>query len=75
MPNMSGEEVADKARAIHRQLKVLFASGYTRDAIMRDDRLEAGVDLISKPFTDASLAAKVREALGRDAVLDERRAV
>jgi PAS domain S-box-containing protein len=67
MPKMSGEELADTARAMHPDLKVLFASGYTRDAIMRDDRLEAGVDLISKPFTYATLAAKAREVLGREA--------
>ncbi|MDV3456047.1 PAS domain-containing protein [Sphingomonas sp. HF-S4] len=65
MPQMSGDELAERARAMHPQLKVLFASGYTRDAIMRDDRLEAGVDLISKPFTFAALAERVRETLGR----------
>jgi len=64
MPQMSGEELAHTARSMHPDLKVLFASGYTRDAIMRDDRLESGVDLITKPFTYATLAAKAREVLG-----------
>ena len=63
MPQMSGEELADKGRIMQPQLKVLFASGYTRDAIMCDDRLQAGVSLISKPFTYATLAAQVRETL------------
>jgi PAS domain S-box-containing protein len=65
MPNMSGQELADRARGIQLDLRVLFASGYTRDAIMRDGRLEDGVDLISKPFTYVTLAAKVRELLDR----------
>jgi PAS domain S-box-containing protein len=65
MPKMSGRELADAAVARHPSLKVLFASGYTRDAIMRDGKLEAGVDLISKPFTFATLASKVRELLDR----------
>ncbi|AQR72827.1 PAS domain-containing hybrid sensor histidine kinase/response regulator [Sphingomonas sp. LM7] len=67
MPRMSGQELADKARAMQPDLKVLFASGYTRDTIMRDGRLEAGVDLISKPFTFVALAAKVRDVLDRQA--------
>jgi len=65
MPNMSGEQLAERARTMQPALKVLFASGYTRDAIMHDARLEAGIDLISKPFTYATLAAKVRDTLGR----------
>jgi PAS domain S-box-containing protein len=65
MPNMSGQELAVRARAAQAGLKVLFTSGYTREAIMRDGRLEPGVDLISKPFTFVTLAAKVRDLLDR----------
>jgi PAS domain S-box-containing protein len=65
MPVMSGSELADLARALQPGLKVLFTSGYTRDAIMRDGRLEPGLDLLSKPFTYVSLAAKVRDLLDR----------
>jgi CheY-like chemotaxis protein len=65
MPEMSGPELVAAATAFQPGLKVLFNSGYTRDAIMRDGRLEAGVDLLSKPFTFATLAAKVRELLDR----------
>ncbi|MEN2787252.1 PAS domain-containing protein [Sphingomonas qilianensis] len=65
MPVMSGNELADRALAVQPTLKILFTSGYTRDAIMRDGRLEAGLDLLSKPFTYASLAAKVRDVLDR----------
>jgi CheY-like chemotaxis protein len=66
MPEMSGNVLADTARLSQPNLKVLFNSGYTRDAIMQDGRLEPGVDLISKPFTFQSLAAKVRELLDRE---------
>jgi len=65
MPKISGPELADQAREIHPSLKVLYTSGYTRDAIMRDGRLEAGVDLLSKPFTYVVLAAKMRDLLDR----------
>jgi signal transduction histidine kinase len=51
MPKMSGQELAERARALQPALKILFTSGYTRDAIMKDGRLEPGLDLLSKPFT------------------------
>lgn len=65
MPKMSGQELANRAQTRNPGLKVLFTSGYTREAIMRDGRLEPGVDLISKPFTYITLAAKVRDLLDR----------
>jgi len=67
MPAMSGSELASAARKSRPDLKVLFTSGYPRDAIMRDGRLEPGVDLLPKPFTYLSLTAKVRELLDRPA--------
>lgn len=67
MPRMSGPELAGRALTLQPQLRILFTSGYTRDAIMRDDRLDPNVDLLSKPFTHATLAAKVRELLDRGA--------
>jgi PAS domain S-box-containing protein len=63
MPEMSGSELADHARRIRPTLKILYTSGYTRDAIVRDGRLEPGLDLLPKPFTYVSLAAKVRSLL------------
>ncbi|RYD58481.1 MAG: response regulator [Sphingomonadales bacterium] len=65
MPEMSGRELADAARAVQPNVNVLFISGYTRDAIMQDGRLEPGVDLLSKPFTFVSLATRVRDLLDR----------
>ena len=46
-------------------LKVLFMTGYTRNAIVHHGRLDAGVHLIGKPFSFDELAAKVRGAIGR----------
>lgn len=65
MPEMSGPALAEAARRHQHGIKILYNSGYTRDAIMRDGKLDAGVDLISKPFTFAQLASKVRELLDR----------
>ncbi|MET0362210.1 MAG: response regulator, partial [Sphingobium sp.] len=65
MPVMSGNELAEKARQIQPDLRILYTSGYTRDSISRDGRLDVGVDLVTKPFTLKTLAAKVREVLDR----------
>src|SRR6185369_16273927 len=46
-----------------RQIKVLFMSGYTDDAVVRHGLMMARVDLLSKPFSPLKLAAKVREVL------------
>ncbi len=70
MPVMSGSELAERAVALQPSLKVLFTSGYTRDAIMRDGRLEPGLDLLSKPFTYSILATRVRSLLDRSTKVD-----
>lgn len=63
MPGMRGPEAVAMIRASHPEIAVLFASGYTADAITDDGVLPGGVKLIEKPFTAASLAERVREAL------------
>lgn len=63
MPGMSGSELADHARVIRPELKVLYTSGYTRNAIVHNGRLDAGVEMIAKPFTYQALAARVRDML------------
>lgn len=63
MPQMSGSELAKAARLVHPDLKVLYTSGYTRDAISHDGRLDPGVELLSKPFTYRTLASKIRDVL------------
>jgi len=63
MPGMSGKELADIAREAQPQLKVLYTSGYTRNAIVHGGRLDAGVEMIAKPFTVSALAQKIRDVL------------
>lgn len=67
MPGMDGRELADIVRAVRSDLKVVYTTGYTRNAVIHDGKLDAGVDLIMKPFTIAQLGAKVRNALDRAA--------
>jgi CheY-like chemotaxis protein len=65
LPGLNGRQLADQALRVRPDLKVLFTTGYTRNAIVHNGRLDQGVDLISKPFTFAALAAKVRQVLDR----------
>lgn len=60
---VNGRELADEARKRSPALKVLFTTGYTRNAVIHHGRLDAGVELISKPFTQTGLAEKVRQVL------------
>jgi CheY-like chemotaxis protein len=60
---VTGAQVAAQAREIKPDLKVLFTTGYARNAIVHHGRLDAGVKLITKPFGSAELAAKVRDVL------------
>ncbi len=60
---MNGEMLARQARALRPDLKVLFTTGYARDAIVHQGRLDPGVELITKPFAYAELAARVRDML------------
>ena len=66
MPGMSGVDLANAAQTIQPGLRVLFTSGYTRDAMGGHAR--AGADMLTKPFTFAALASKLREIL--DATVD-----
>ena len=61
---VSSTELAARAVALLPSLKVLFTSGYTRNALIVDGRLGEGVQLLSKPYQQAQLAARIRELLG-----------
>jgi signal transduction histidine kinase/CheY-like chemotaxis protein len=60
---MNGRELADEALRRRPELRVLFTTGYTRNAIVHHGRLDAGVQMIGKPFSFAELSAKVRQLL------------
>ncbi len=60
---MTGAQVAAKARELRPGLKVLFTTGYARNAIIHQGRLDKGVRLITKPFASADLAVRVRDVL------------
>ncbi len=60
---MNGRQLADEARRRRPELKVLYATGYTRNAIIHQGRLDAEVELLTKPFTADALARKLRQIL------------
>jgi two-component system NtrC family sensor kinase len=60
---MNGRELANEANKMRPDLLVLFATGYTRNAIIHHGRLDANVELLVKPFTTEALARKVRQVL------------
>ena len=60
---MNGRQLAGAARKLNRKLKVLFTTGYARNAIVHEGRLDPGVQLITKPFSYAALSGKIRDML------------
>jgi signal transduction histidine kinase/ActR/RegA family two-component response regulator len=65
MPGMTGRELATKALLKRPSLTVLYTTGYTRNAIVHQGKLNAGVELLSKPYTQQALARKIRDMLDR----------
>ncbi len=63
---LSGRCLAEQAAERRKGLKVLFTTGYTSTAVVHQGRLDAGVQLLAKPFTYADLASKVRRLLDGD---------
>jgi signal transduction histidine kinase len=63
LPGLNGRQLADEAALLHPNIKVLYTTGYTRNAIVHNGRLDRGVSLITKPFTFEALARKVRQIL------------
>jgi two-component system cell cycle sensor histidine kinase/response regulator CckA len=65
MPHMGGKELADQLKILHPDIKVLYTSGYTDNAIVNHGILEPGTNFLQKPFSPEALAQKVREVLDR----------
>jgi two-component SAPR family response regulator len=60
---MKGPDVASKVREIHRDVKVLYTSGYTENVVVRQGLLDKGTAFLEKPFTPDRLARRVRRIL------------
>jgi two-component system cell cycle sensor histidine kinase/response regulator CckA len=63
MPAMSGAQLASHLSAKRPEMKVLYVSGYTDDAIVRHGVLEPGLAFLQKPFSPKTLARKVADVL------------
>ena len=63
MPKMGGRKAAKWLQPLYPQMKVIYMSGYTDDAIVHHGVLEPGVNFLGKPFTPEGLALKVRKVL------------
>jgi PAS domain S-box-containing protein len=59
---MNGRQLADEAVRRRPDMKILFTTGYARDAIVHDGRLDPGVEVVFKPFSYSDLAVKIRRA-------------
>ena len=67
LPGLNGRQLADEMKIRQPGAQVLFMTGYARNAIVHDGRLDPGVQMIQKPFTKDDLAARVRDLLDADA--------
>ncbi len=63
MPGMNGRELANQLARVRPEMKILYMSGYTENAIGHNGTLDAGITLLQKPFTLPALQAKVREVI------------
>jgi CheY-like chemotaxis protein len=64
LPNgLNGRQVADAARVFDPKLKVLFITGFADNAAVGNGHLDAGMSIITKPFSNAALVNKVREII------------
>jgi hypothetical protein len=66
LPHINGRKLAEMARTSRPGLKVLFVSGYSENALVRGDFIDAGMDMLSKPFALDTLGAKVHAMINTD---------
>jgi len=65
---MNGRQLAEEALKRRPDLKVLFTTGYARNAIVHDGRLDPGVELLTKPFTQLALSEKLRDIIDAESM-------
>jgi CheY-like chemotaxis protein len=66
MPGQNGRELAVAALALRPNLRVIFMTGYSRNAVVHQGRLDEGVELLQKPISQSDLALRVRDVLDRN---------
>jgi CheY-like chemotaxis protein len=64
MPEINGRQLAEQAVHIRPGIKVLFTTGYTRNAVVHNGVLDPGVKMLTKPYSLEQLSQSVRDALG-----------
>jgi CheY-like chemotaxis protein len=64
LPIMNGRQLAEFARESRPEIKVLFVTGYAETAAVRDDFLDRGMDMLTKPFSLNALGLKINEMIG-----------
>ncbi len=69
---MNGKQLADKVQQIRPDMKVLYTSGYTQNAIVHHGRLDAGVELLAKPYHRHELARRIRKVLNHHTDANDR---
>jgi DNA-binding response OmpR family regulator len=65
MPGMNGRELAERLQSLRSEMKVIYMSGYTDEAIVHHGVLEPGLNFLQKPFAPERLACMVREVLDK----------
>jgi PAS domain S-box-containing protein len=65
MSGMNGRELADRARRMRPALKILFMTGYSRNAVMHQGRVDPDVNLVQKPISQRELSLRIRDAIER----------
>jgi CheY-like chemotaxis protein len=65
MPGMTGRAMADEAAKLRKGVKILYTTGYTRNAVVHNGVLDPGTEFLAKPYTASALAAKLRAVLDK----------
>ena len=65
MPGMNGRELARKASQLRPELRVIYMTGYSRNAVTHHGRLDPNLDVLQKPVTQSDLAMRIREVLDK----------